>query len=492
MIAVIITGDFYARSFLNVQVLNKLLRDYDVLLIKQSGVLLEDSLKTQFSAVVDFDFNKTRKNYSILFFQELLCWRFRKRSKTFLYKSKRKYPSVVQQLESKVYKRKGIQSAKSIKVSSVKVKSDASMRVLPGFSFLILKLREFLIKVLSIKCFLLIFIRIARIHQIIDSELHSILSFYSVKLIIFPTGSMVAHDQIISNTAKKSGIDTFYLMDNWDNISSKSVFWSLPTFVGTWGPQTTKHAIEIQGFKPNQIIQIGSARFSNYLDSDKFMKSSQYNFKYILFIGSYYRYKELELLMQLDRYISQNSGVYRDIRVIYRPYPGSERIRQFQTLNLNNIQLDSATITLYEQELLKNDIDKLKVKMAPSNYYPELIGNSLFCIGGLSSMILEATLMNKMYLAIAFSEKHNILSPHNYLESFTHLEEIEILPNLKICRNDNILFSHMDKLMQRKEVLTPEFTKSALSYFLNTETNNFDERLLASVDFIFEEKGKNY
>lgn len=492
MIAVIITGDFYARSFLNVQVLNKLLRDYDVLLIKQSGVFLEDSLKTQFSAVVDFDFNNTRKHYLILFFQELLCWRFRKRSKTFLYKSKRKYPSVVQQLKNKVYKRKSIKPAKLIEASLVKVKSDASIKVPPGFSFLILKFRELLIKVLSIKFFLLIFTKIARIHQIIDSELHSILSFYSVQLIIFPTGSMMAHDQIISNTAKKSGIDTFYLMDNWDNISSKSVFWSLPTFVGTWGPQSTKHALEIQGFKPNQIIQIGSARFSNYPDPDKFMKSSQYDFKYILFIGSVYRYKELELLMQLDRYISENIGVYSDIRVIYRPYPGSERIQQFQKLKLNNIQLDSATITLYEHELLKNDIDKLKVKMAPSDYYPELIGNSLFCIGGLSSMILEATLMNKVYLAIAFSEKHNILSPHNYLENFTHLEEIEILPNLKICRNRNILFSYMDKLMQRKEVLIPEFTKSALSYFLNTETNNFDDRLLASVDFIIEEKGKNY
>lgn len=484
MISVLISAEVYARSFLNDQILDQLLENYDVILIKQPEIEIDNTLKSKFHAIVDLDFNRTRKHFIILLFQEILGWKFKNKSRTFRYKLKRKYPSIVQSSKTRLYKTQYKKYSKVYKSYLHKNISDKKIEFHFGSNYFISKFREFAIKILSTKFFFLPFVKIAKVEQIVDLQLFSVLKKYDINLIIFPTGSMMAHDQIVLNTAKKNATSTFYLMDNWDNLSSKSVFWSKPDFLGTWGPQTSKHALDIQGFKPSQIIQIGSARFTGYKQIDHSSNLNLNGFKYILFIGSVYRYRELDVLVKLDRFISENHEVYKGLKIVYRPYPGSERIQQFQNLNLVNVQLDIATLQLYEQELSENENRKLKVKLAPVTYYPDLIGNSLFCIGGLSSMILEATLMKKTYLAIAFFEKYNDVSPHYYLQNYTHLEEIEILPNLKILKNEIDLFSSLDTLVKTYGFSAPVCTNSALEYFLITDTSNFGTRLLESVNYI--------
>ena len=120
-----------------------------------------------------------------------------------------------------------------------------------GLSFVKLKIRKILIQIISLNIIFTMFIKLTGVFRILNNELMKHLKLNNVDLVLLPTGSMMAHDQIILNSCNQMSIKTYFLMDNWDNLSSKSVFLKRPDFISTWGPQSTLHAIEIHGFKFN-------------------------------------------------------------------------------------------------------------------------------------------------------------------------------------------------------------------------------------------------
>ena len=73
------------------------------------------------------------------------------------------------------------------------------------------------------------------------------------KIILFPSS---AYDPVaidLTLIGKSHKITTFNLIDNWDNLSSKSILWVLSDFVGVWGQQSKEHAIDIQCYNPESV-----------------------------------------------------------------------------------------------------------------------------------------------------------------------------------------------------------------------------------------------
>ena len=59
------------------------------------------------------------------------------------------------------------------------------------------------------------------------------------------------------------------LVDNWDNLCSKSVFLLKPYQVGVYSQQAKNHADRIQGLDNKSIFILGSPRYDLYLKSSE-------------------------------------------------------------------------------------------------------------------------------------------------------------------------------------------------------------------------------
>ena len=88
-------------------------------------------------------------------------------------------------------------------------------------------------------------------------------------------------------------------------------------------------------------------------------------------------------------------------------------------------------------------------------------------------MLIESTILYKNYLAIAYDDGISLLNPKTALKNFEHLNGIEKMPNLFLC----------------KEKINLE--KSLISTFLNRK---LDKNKIDKVRkyFLFNEKDKSY
>ena len=100
------------------------------------------------------------------------------------------------------------------------------------------------------------------LHSNID--LSQILKNLKPDLVIIPNSGYDSYFFQLIVESKRQSIKSFAIIDNWDNLSTKSVMPEHPDFVGVWGEQTKKHAVEIQDFKPDQCKIIGSSRYQEY------------------------------------------------------------------------------------------------------------------------------------------------------------------------------------------------------------------------------------
>ena len=103
-------------------------------------------------------------------------------------------------------------------------------------------------------------------------------------IVIFPNSAYDPMGLDLIQISKENGFRTLFLVDNWDNLSSKSVFWQLPDFLAVWGEQSKLHAINIHEMPAERVFIIGTPRFQKYYDIEFVKDRSPFNFSYILFL----------------------------------------------------------------------------------------------------------------------------------------------------------------------------------------------------------------
>jgi hypothetical protein len=232
-------------------------------------------------------------------------------------------------------------------------------------------------------------------------------------IILLPSSAYdsVIMDAIIVN--KKLASKSFLLIDNWDNLSSKSIFWKQPDFVSVWGPQSAEHASNIQKFRDAKILELGCPRFDIY-SSDTFDIFPRNN--YVLFLGTTVYFREEEVLRVISKFINNE---YESLNcqnlIIYRPHPA--RLGPTDISNLpGNVVVDSGV------PLNSGEFPSL-------SDYPNLIRNAKFCIGGYTSMLIETVINNKKYFALRHAEGH-LTSPDVVAERYEHFKGVDNMKNV--------------------------------------------------------------
>ncbi len=311
----------------------------------------------------------------------------------------------------------------------------------------------------------------------VSKELHQLISDFKPELIIMVSSAHGTVDNDIPRIARELGVPSLSLIDNWDNLSSKSKMWFLPDYVGVLGPQSKSHACKVQGFKEDQVFTLGTPRFDTYRSHSGV---KPYKFRYAVFCGCAVQFMETEALKILDEEIESNPNLYQGLKIIYRPHPWRHKRKlddEFDSKKYKNVILDL--------QMKKDKIEENKAFLPELDYYPNLLKNAEFIISPLSTMVLEAAICEKLILAIAYKDKYHITSPHNLLKYCKHLSDIDTLDLLTICHDKKFFAEDFRKVYKQSTDKTHQSSEN-ISYFVTFDEKNYKSHLEKTIDHILQ------
>ena len=109
-----------------------------------------------------------------------------------------------------------------------------------------------------------IFISILKKFLTINRSFEDFINREKPDLILIPTNGFYSFELDIEYTLHKLGKKYISLVDNWDNLSSKTILIYKANHYGVWGDQNRMHAHEIQNISPDKTTSIGTPRYEIY------------------------------------------------------------------------------------------------------------------------------------------------------------------------------------------------------------------------------------
>ncbi len=281
-------------------------------------------------------------------------------------------------------------------------------------------LKRLIVIFLSNKIVFILYKKIILSKLKLNSDLSNLIGNLKPDLIIYTTHCYEPETFMIPKLANNFDAKTLFLVDNWDNISCKTVFFNKPDFLGVWGKQSKKHAIKIQKINKKKIFYTGNPKFDNYFLLRKRKLKNIFKHRYVLFFGLVELYDDIKVLKKLDEEISKNALIYKNLKIVYRPHPSRPNIF-FHAKKINsfkNIILDPS---------MKNYI-KFKNKKYLENddfYFEKLLTNSLFNVGGITTVTIESLIFKKKQIFLCYDEEDSITDPKTLFNENLHFEKLD-------------------------------------------------------------------
>jgi hypothetical protein len=286
------------------------------------------------------------------------------------------------------------------------------------------------------------------------------------KVVMLTGGAFGGIENCVSKFCKRKEITSFLVVDNWDNLSSKSIFWNLPNYIGVWGETMRQDAIEIQKFQSYQVKIIGSSRI--FPNTRKFLESGDDSSACVTFFGSGWQFSnELNLVKVAAKIISENS---EGLTLVYRPHPAY--------LNRSIIEKIKSEITLFRNAKLDSefqfDYDNLEWYESDSLLHiKRLILDSKFVIGAHSTSLVESLHYGKS--VIAFSASDNpIFQNGDAWQGYSHMLQIRGIQGVFEARSIDEFKERIKQLVSECESPLGEvksYNYSDSTYFTNFRIN---------------------
>lgn len=287
-------------------------------------------------------------------------------------------------------------------------------------------------------------------------------------LLIISGGSFTNIENIFLHYASKNHCKTGLIIDNWDNLSSKSIFAYKPNIVGVWGECMKKDAEMIHDFDSAFTRIIGSSRVNRHHDEVLGLALKPQ----ILFVGSSRKYfDELELL----KYTAVLAAEY-SYKVIYRPHP----ITYVEDLKLFN----SSTLSSVPNILIETNYyaGKSNPQMYSSDSLESLVTSikeSYFIVASHSTVIVESLYFGKRVISYSPDESREV-GVHSVWNSYTHLSDLKNHPFVYHSHNLHqfrILFSNLYHMTQGRQEIVNQVPE-----ILPTFDDDYTSRLFNFVD----------
>jgi hypothetical protein len=216
---------------------------------------------------------------------------------------------------------------------------------------------------------------------------------------------------------------------------------------------------------------LGTPRFDQYFQQRNSDLRSKFDFKYILFVGTALAFDEASVLQKLNEIISGHSDIFRLVKIIYRPHPWRQGNDSIAGKHLDNVLIDPQMLKAYADNDSSRDIQP------DLSYYPSLLKNAEFVIGGLTSMLIEALIFRKRFMALVYDDGKNLTSQHNVYKYYTHFRGLSSVEAISFCDDiDKLQYVFIDTWMARSNV-NEEKVDLQRRYFYFDDGRTYSQRL---------------
>ncbi len=462
---VVLTDDSYVRNYATSGAFDALLQSYEIDFVVDSQVSLRSPLEQIGSLVGEYEISEQQKKLHDLHFQ-LLMWRFRKKSATFFYRWLRN-------TNWSLTNRGGSLIARVLSI----------MR---WFIAAAINPRGLRIPLLANSLSFPLFSRFVKGKLQPSETLRKHLKSKPYSVIIFPSSAFEPANIDLVRIGKEVGIPTLCLIDNWDNLTSKTIFWEKPDHLGVWGQQALEQARDIHAFGLESVHILGTPRFDNYFAPHNRGKTeTRYPFPYILFVGSAMPFDEIGVLKKLDLWLENSAEGLQDFKVVYRPHPWQQK----RNVSSGFIEAEFSR-TILDRQI--SDALDVGVEIGARNssfqpsltYYPELLKGAACVVGPLTTMLLEASLCLRPTIGLSYFDGHHANTSKRY---FSHFDGMERVPGFHFCEDGDFLITQISQALGEKKLRATE-SRRETDYFVLSSPGRFAERLDSLVQEIVSDK----
>ena len=448
---VVISSDLYVRNYLRTNALRELEESFECHFAGTLELSLREEIEKKAGFQGLFGMSKRLKRLHQLHFN-LMMWRHRKKSKTFLYRWMR---------NSNWHKIDSLHGPLRLVTSAVRWLLSAALNP-----------QGLIVPLLGNRILFPISTALIRLLLPVDDDLSRLVQTEKYDAIVFPSAAFEPVSVDLIRIGKRLNVTTLCLIDNWDNLTSKTVFWTKPNHLGVWGEQAKGQAIDIHDFPPHHVHTIGTPRFDQYL-SRRGRKPEEeiYAFPYILFVGSAMPFDEIRMLHNLEESLSLNQDAPKDLRIVYRPHPWQQKrlvSSTFEDRDFTQVILDKQISESRGNQKLGN------VSFQPDlTYYPKLLVGARCVVGPLTTMLLEASICLKPVIALNFSDGVHGTTTKTY---FSHFEGAERIPGFNFCNSQDELPNLLSAALSFGESNEVE-SDEAISTYVNLAEPPYPSRL---------------
>lgn len=409
---------------------------------------------------------------------ELRRRRFRDLSKSFIFREARLYKSIYWKLKESRWRSK----SHSLRLERESISNRTFSPSLRISNFLLKHFKE-QFRFLLIKC-----LATNPLYQVMMSyyqsgffgrklhakylSLFSHLSQVGLEAMIIPSSGNNAIESELLRVSRICKMASILIVDNWDNLSSKTVLLESPDMCLVWSEQMKEHAMRIHSIPESRIKIAGSARIYGYTKFVKNLCLPKFA-DYILFLGSFSEFDEercLQVLQTVVERISLESSE-KPLRIVYRPHP--------QKLSLQTIDLSRYQSIVFHKDFLSKEFPISSVKYSPLLELPFLILNSRLVLGGLTTAMLESILLGKPYIGLVHKENSNFSSPHKTLSNYEHFSGVEKIEGLSLCHDLDTLKDILITCLSPKSATREN---AHLSYFYDFNSASPASTLIKVID----------
>jgi hypothetical protein len=272
---------------------------------------------------------------------------------------------------------------------------------------------------------------------------------------VIPSALLDRHTDDALLVAREFRIPTALLVAGWDNPSSKGLLYHHPSVVGVWGAQSKDHVVDIQRIPRERVHVIGAPHYESFRqpvpESQNALRARwgvPGDVPILLFAGTFRRFDETALLLELDALIEQ--GKFPRIHVLYRPHPWRQPRdgeKSFFDCQWRHVTLDPTVRDAYRSRTLNRAPPSSSSNfMERMTHLRELYALSSAVVTPMSSVLLESMIAGLPVMAVAFGDGRHAWSADR-VSRMLHFRELYEIAEVSVVRDRAEFFPALEQLL---------------------------------------------
>lgn len=255
------------------------------------------------------------------------------------------------------------------------------------------------------------------------SKFSSLVSAQKIDLALLPSAAIENQVFEMVQYLKSIRVKTVLCIENWDNLTSKSVLISEPDYVFVMGQFCAKHGVSIQNLPASKMRVAGIPRFNPYrkivLENEKIDASHSSKKIRLLYLGFSVPHCETNLLNEIIRLLDA-SKLRDQYEFSYKPHP-VRQTRFYESISLSD-----------KIQVIGKNSSQSGFKAIPAidqNHIQHILDADLI-ISTPTSMAIECMLLQKPIIIDGTDDGIHRTTAREALRNYVHLKDLKKIEGL--------------------------------------------------------------